>query len=212
MNELAIFLCSAALISLSGVLQPGALTAATVSAAARRKWAGVWIAAGHGVVEFPLMLLVLKFADRLADARVAVAIGAVGGAFLLWMAWGSFCNARRPAELARGETTRHPLVIGIVMSACNPYFIGWWVTVGLGLAITAGDLGGPAFAVFAIVHWAMDLVWLTLLAWTAHKGGQVWGAKVQQVVLAICAVALLVFGVKFLLDAGAGLHSLLAGG
>ncbi len=215
MNELFIFLGSAAVISLSGVLQPGALTAATVSAAARRRWAGAWVAVGHGVVELPLMLLVLGCAGWLKRPAVGILIGTVGGGFLLWMAWGSFCNMRnahKPAERVAGETTRHPLVIGIVMSACNPYFLGWWLTVGLGLANEAGSLGGLAFAAFAAVHWSMDLAWLTVLAWTAHKGGQVWGARVQQVVLAICAVALLLFGVKFLTDAGVGIHSLLAGG
>ncbi len=215
MRELLVFLGSAIVISLSGVLQPGALTAATVSAAARRRWAGVWVAVGHGVVEFPLMLGVLLCAEWLKQPVVGIVIGAVGGVFLLWMAWGSFCNtrnARGPAEQAAGETTRHPLVIGIVMSACNPYFLGWWLTVGLGLAKDASSLGRPAFAIFAAVHWSLDLIWLTLLAWAAHKGGKVWGRRVEQVVLAICAVALLAFGAKFLTDAGIGIHSLLAGG
>ena len=212
MTELLLFLGSAAVISLSGVLQPGALTAATVSAAARRRWAGVWVAVGHGVVELPLMLLVLGCAEQLADARVAVAIGAVGGAFLLWMAWGSFANALRPADQAARETTRHPLAIGIVMSACNPYFLAWWVTVGLTLAQGASSLGRFAFAAFAAVHWSLDLVWLTLLAWTAHKGGKVWGPSAQEVVLGICAAALLAFGALFLADAGVGLYSLLSGG
>jgi len=212
MRELSVFLGSAIVISLSGVLQPGALTAATVSAAARRRWAGAWVAIGHGVVELPLMLLVVQWADRLSDPRVGAAIGAVGGAFLLWMAWGSFRNAARPSEQAAGETTRHPLAIGVVMSGCNPYFLGWWLTVGLGLAQEAGSLGRVAFAVFAGVHWSLDLIWLTALAWTAHKGGKVWGAKVQRVVMAMCGAALVFFGGKFIYDAGVGAYGLLSGG
>ncbi len=212
MTELLAFLGSAAVISLSGVLQPGALTAATVSAGARRRWAGVWIAAGHGVVELPLMLLVLHSAERLADPRVGVAIGAVGGAFLLWMAWGSFRGACRPADLTARQATRHPLAIGIIMSACNPYFLAWWLTVGLTLAQGASSLGRFAFAAFAAVHWSLDLIWLTALAWTAHKGGKVWGARAQEVVLGLCAAALLAFGAVFLADAGVGLYVLLSGG
>ena len=43
-------------ISLSGVMAPGALTAATISHGSRVARSGVMVALGHCVVEFPLMV------------------------------------------------------------------------------------------------------------------------------------------------------------
>ena len=53
------FLLTATAISLSGVLAPGPMTAATLAAGTRSRHAGAIIALGHGVVEFPLMLVII---------------------------------------------------------------------------------------------------------------------------------------------------------
>jgi len=52
------FLIQAILISLSGVMGPGPLTVVVVDEGARSPRAGLLIALGHGVVEFPLMALI----------------------------------------------------------------------------------------------------------------------------------------------------------
>jgi len=51
-----VFLLEAALISLSGVLAPGPMTAVTVGEGTRSPHAGAWIAVGHGIIEIPLMI------------------------------------------------------------------------------------------------------------------------------------------------------------
>ncbi len=53
------FLLSAVAISLSGVMAPGPITAATLAAGARSRHAGAMIALGHAVVEMPLILLLV---------------------------------------------------------------------------------------------------------------------------------------------------------
>ena len=53
-----LFLASVVLISLSGVLMPGPLFAVTIEKASKRKTAGALIAVGHGIVEFPLMIVI----------------------------------------------------------------------------------------------------------------------------------------------------------
>ena len=54
MGELAVFLFKAFVISLSGVLAPGPMTAAAVGHGVRSRHAGALMAVGHAVVEFPL--------------------------------------------------------------------------------------------------------------------------------------------------------------
>jgi len=53
-----LFLLSAAGISLSGVMMPGPLTAATIAKGYREQNAGIFIAMGHAVIELPLMALI----------------------------------------------------------------------------------------------------------------------------------------------------------
>jgi len=209
MRELLVFLGSAVLISLSGVMAPGALTAATLAVATRNRWAGTLVAVGHAVVELPLIVLIVLGMDELLKRQpVQIGIGLAGGAFLLLMAWGMFRSLRRPApeEATAVSARRSPIVIGIVLSASNPYFLLWWATVGLALATQAVSLGIMAFALFAVIHWLLDLIWLTLLSWVTYGGGKLMGDRTQRVILAICAAALVFFGGKFLFDAG---HSLL---
>ena len=52
------FLLSVVVISLSGVMMPGPLFAVTVAKSYKSQFAGVQIAAGHALVEIPLMLLI----------------------------------------------------------------------------------------------------------------------------------------------------------
>jgi len=54
-TSLGLFLLRAAVISLTGVMLPGPLTAATIAKGYSDKHAGAWIAAGHAVIEIPLI-------------------------------------------------------------------------------------------------------------------------------------------------------------
>jgi threonine/homoserine/homoserine lactone efflux protein len=213
MNELLIFLASATVISLSGVMAPGAMTAATLAAGTKHRHAGVALALGHGVVEMPLVLaIVFGLGSVITLTSVKIGIGLAGGAFLLLLAWGLLRDARKgPAtgDDTSVNATRSPFITGIVLSASNPLFLLWWATVGLKLATDAVDLGIVAFVLFAIIHWLLDLLWLEVLSQGAWRGTQVFSHRAQQIVLGVCGAALGVFGIKFLIDAGIGLHGLM---
>jgi threonine/homoserine/homoserine lactone efflux protein len=211
MAELLTFLGYAVGISLSGVMAPGAITAATLGAGTRHRHAGASIAVGHGIVEFPLVIaIVLGLGKVIQLPGVKIAIGLAGGAFLIVMAWGMARDIRKQGntELANTSTTRSPLVTGILLSASNPYFLLWWATVGLALATRAVELGMLAFILFALVHWVLDLVWLEILSQAAYRGTRVFSVRSQQIVLGVCAGALVIFGGKFLYDAGMNLYNL----
>lgn len=197
------FLLKAIAISLTGVLAPGPITAATLAAGVRRPHAGTMVALGHAAIEFPLMLVILAGAGTLFESETArIGIGLIGGIVLLLMGV--------QLALAYGKTDidgdvdsgRHPFITGLLLSAGNPYFLIWWATVGLALTTEALQFGLVTFVVFAVVHWLCDLVWLEALSFASFKGAEVFGNRVQKVVLAVCAVALLLFGAKFVIEAG----------
>lgn len=205
MNELFTFLLSAVIISLSGVMAPGAITAATIAQGTRSRWAGLLISVGHGIVEMPLIfLLMLGLHFFFEMDPVKITIGILGGGFLLWMGYGMLRQIRQPSAEQTGNFKSGPIVTGILLSATNPYFLLWWATVGLNLALGADKLGTTALILFAIIHWLCDATWLSILSFGAfytHKSAGLFGPHIQKGILACCGVALLLFGVKFIGDA-----------
>ena len=147
------FLFEVVLISLSCVMAPGPVTAAAIAMGARNRFAGVLIAVGHGIIEFPLMILIILGMDKiLSSSYTKIVIGLAGGVFLLIMAIGMLSSVIKTEEQNVRVVKSGPLVAGIALSGGNPYFLLWWATVGLALATTATQLGVWAFGLFAIVH------------------------------------------------------------
>jgi len=209
-GPLIAFLAHAVAISFSGVLAPGPVTAVTVGMGPRNRHAGALVAVGHGIVEFPLMvLIVLGVGQVFKIPAVRVGIALAGGAMLVWMGLGMLREARKPAEVQPAAAQRGPILTGIVLSIGNPYFLMWWATVGLALAVRAVALGLVAFVLFAILHWLCDLVWLEALSWTSFKGSRLMGARSQRIMMLVCGAALVVFGCLFAIDAVRGLIDLL---
>jgi threonine/homoserine/homoserine lactone efflux protein len=203
---LLLFLLNVVGISLSGALAPGPVTAAAIGMGARNRWAGVLMALGHGVVEFPLMILLIFGVGRLLTRpSVSTAIGLVGGGFLLLMGVQMLRGLGKSETQAVPMTRSGPLAAGIVLSAGNPYFLIWWATVGLTLITTAQGFGLWAFGLLAIAHWSCDLVWLTMLSWASFQGATLLGPRRQRLVLAVCAAAMLGFGVYFIAKQVTGL-------
>jgi threonine/homoserine/homoserine lactone efflux protein len=200
---LVLFLIQVFIISISGAMQPGPVTATAITMGTRSRWAGSLLAVGHGIVEFPLMILIIFGLGAIFQKTSAqITIGIAGGLALLYMAYGMFKTVSRPVDIQAGAKKDKPILAGIVLTVSNPYFLIWWATVGLGLAITATKFGLYAFALFAIVHWLVDLLWVTALSFASFHGTTLFGPKVQQRVMQICAGAMLFFGLFFLYKAG----------
>jgi len=204
---LILFLGQVIGISLSGVMAPGPITAVAIASGARNRFAGVLIAIGHGIVEFPLMIIIVLGAGKFLQSGPArIGIGLIGGIFLLLMGIQMLRSLRYCDTQETFGTKQGPLTAGIVLSIGNPYFLVWWTTIGLVLATKAMALGIWAFMLFAVIHWLCDLVWLTLLSWASFKGSHWFGQRVQQIVLLVCGSVLLLFGLYFLFDALKAFH------
>ncbi|HEX75822.1 MAG TPA: LysE family transporter [Dehalococcoidia bacterium] len=198
--SLGLFLLSAAGISLSGVMLPGPLTAATITKGYRDQNAGALIALGHAIVEIPLMALIyFGFAHYFASPQVKRIIGLAGGLMLVFMGSVMFRATRR----ALGEAADLPynsLTTGIIMTGANPYFFLWWATIGMALIAGAADFGISGLLLFAAIHWSCDLVWEQFVSMSVFKTKHLWTQKVQKIVFAICALVLVGFGAWFCLS------------
>jgi len=195
------FLLKAVIISLSGVMAPGPITAVTVSKGTEHPHSGAMIAIGHGIVEFPLMILILVgFGQFLEISWVKVAIGVLGGLFLFKMGIGLLKNIRN-TQVGPSHHQYTALQAGIVLSIANPYFLVWWATIGAMLITGAYQFGLWGLVAFIVVHWSCDFIWYSFLSSVTFKGGQFFGQRLQQVLFAVCGVFLLFFSGKFIYDA-----------
>jgi threonine/homoserine/homoserine lactone efflux protein len=196
------FLLQTVLISLSGVMAPGPVTAATLAEGSRNRWAGSLIAFGHGVLEIPLIfLLMLGLSVFFESPFTQSVIGIAGGLFLLWMSLGMLRELQKPDFNPQAAPKHGPLLTGFLLSATNPYFLFWWASVGMKLAFRAKNLGGHALMLFAAVHWLCDWVWLTILSFSIFYGANLLSRRNQKWISGFCALALGGFGLWFLIDA-----------
>ena len=212
--NLLLFLFQVFVISISGAMQPGPVTATAITMGAKNRWAGVLLAVGHGIIEFPLMLLIiLGLGSIFQKPPTQITIGLIGGAVLLYMAYSMFKSASSsvipaqagihasPSSTTQNSTlkTKHSAVFaGIVLTASNPYFLIWWATIGLALATRATQFGLYAFVLFTITHWLVDLLWVTALSLAAFHGTSLLGPKSLTITIKICAAAMLFFAAFFL--------------
>ena len=198
---LSVFLLEAVLISLSGVMAPGPITAVTVSKGTKSPHAGAIIALGHGIVEIPLMILILYgFGEILKIPYIKAIIGLLGGLFLLKMGLGLLKGIKQ-AKIDSSNDPHSPLMAGIILSLANPYFLIWWATIGSILIFRSITFGLLGFAIFMVLHWSCDFFWCYFLSALSFKGGQFFGKRLQQVLFLICGVFLLFFSSKFIYDA-----------
>ena len=201
------------LISLSGALAPGPLTAMAVTEGARSgRWAGTWLAAGHGLVEIPLVFAIaFGLGAWLRQPSVAGIVGLVGAVVLLWMGYGLVAGAMRGRlSLSSHDTAERapatPTLLrwghvpgGVLFTLTNPYWSIWWATLGATYIarVMAMGLGLLTVGGLALTHWLTDLVWLGGLSVLAASGRGLIGEKGYRAALLVCGVFLLVFGVYF---------------
>ena len=202
-----VFLFEVVSISLSGVMSPGPMSAATIGQGSRSPHAGAWMAIGHGVVEFPLMIALFFGAGYLFSLPyVRVSIALLGGAFLLFTGVGMLRAIGKASPGARSDD-RSPLLAGILLSVGNPYFLIWWATVGIALILRSVQFGLLGFVVLAVTHWLCDFCWCYFLSALSFKGGNFFGKSFQKAIFAISGVFLIFLSGKFILDAASVLFA-----
>jgi len=195
------FLIQTFIISLTGVMAPGPLTAVTVGTGTRSPHAGALVAIGHGIVEFPVMALIYYGLGHVLSLNpVKASIFSLGGLFLLLMGF-DMLRSIKTVESSGNAYSKKPIAAGMLLSMGNAYFLIWWATIGASLITKAVSFGIFGTMVFALVHWSCDFLWLYFLSAVAYKGGTIIGIKFQKIVFAVCGIFLLLFSVLFLSDA-----------
>jgi threonine/homoserine/homoserine lactone efflux protein len=188
-------------VALSGALMPGPLLTVTVGEAARRGfWAGPLLMVGHALLELALVLLLLVGLGAWLHRPVILgSVGVVGAVMLGWMGWMTL-KASRYGHLefsSQAQGGMHPILTGILMSAANPYWLIWWLTIGLGYVLFSMTYGLAGVLVFYVGHILADFVWYSLVSGAVAQGRRFLSDKVYRGFLACCGVFLVAFGGYF---------------
>lgn len=172
----------------------------TIAKASKDKRVGLLISLGHGVVEFPLMLLIyLGFNWFFTLTLVQKTISLFGGFIMIYIGI-QMLRTRKENEVEAPFLKHSPLVSAILATGANPYFILWWATIGAALVTNAALFGPVAFAIFSVTHWSCDLLWSTVVSITVFKSKRFWTRKVRNVVFGFCFLTLTGFGAWFIIS------------
>lgn len=197
------------LITPSGALSPGPLSAAAVAVGASLgPLAGLAMALGHMVFELPYVALLTRWAGRLNRvlSRLEKPLNLAVAAFIVYFAVGLLAQAKMVldnpqaaiagASAAGARGLAEAFTAGLALTALNPYFLAWWATVGLPLVRGAASHGAKGFAAMYASHVWMDYAWLALLA--AGGAGLARIAGLYAALLAGLAALLLAFAANML--------------
>lgn len=176
------------LLSASGVLSPGPLFLMNLVYGAKQGYkAGLKIASGHAMIELPLIIILAISFFQLTNTTVITynlnALGLVGGISIIIFAIIQIINTtrnKRNKSLFYNSNNNYrvsfiadkPILLGIIFSALNPFFIAWWLTVGLTLISDSISLFGVvtgSVLLFSFHIW-MDYIWLILTSYLISKG------------------------------------------
>ncbi|MDP8252913.1 MAG: LysE family transporter [Candidatus Kaelpia aquatica] len=200
MNYLSIFLISF-VIALSGALAPGPLLTTVIAKSARHGFkAGPLIILGHAVLEVLMIILIALGLSNLINQPYVIKIISIFGAAILFLFGINMLKSIKNISLkleAEKSKNSNLALLGITMSIASPYWSIWWLTIGLGLVLGAGKLGFTGIGVFFAGHIIADLIWYSIVSLTISKSKRFISDKTYKIIIFICGLILIGFGIYF---------------
>ena len=203
MQEFLGFALTVVIISVSGVMSPGPLFTANIMHGLKEgTQSGLKIAAGHTVIELPLIILLAVGVITLETIpefkTTIVLLGAIG---LFGFAGLQIKNVLTK-KMQTGIQVKHgAFLTGIVFSALNPFFIIWWFTIGFKLISDSIEIWSYwGIGILFGVHIWMDFIWLGFVAFSASKAGNILSNQNYRILMIALSGVLIYFGISFVLE------------
>lgn len=192
---------------LSGAMMPGPLLALTIGqVAAGGFMAAVWLISGHALLELALLLLlIMGLRAVLARPKVRGGIGLIGGVALFYMGF-DMVRSAAVVQLAGAGTSgaeAAPMSIpflmlaGAAVSLANPYFTGWWATIGVGQLAQAAPRTPRQYLAFYAGHEASDYAWYAFVAVLVISARELLAGGWYHWLVGVCGVAVMLLAVWF---------------
>jgi len=202
MPEFYQFVAAVVIISASGVMAPGPLFAATISRGTKEGIrAGLRISHGHAIVELPLVLTIglgVLSLEMFPQFRMAISILGAASifAFAAFQIRSTLRGAHGTKDLRYGS-----LLAGVLLTGLNPFFLVWWLTIGIKLISDAYVMWSfwGILVMFGLHIW-MDYAWLLFVSSMSSRGARILSSKRYRALIIGINAALIYFGVLFVMD------------
>lgn len=188
----------------SGAMMPGPLLALVIGQVAAVGLSAVlWLITGHMLLELITVgLLIAGLRQVIARPKVRGAIGLVGGLALLYMGV-DMVRAAPHLQLSLQQGAGIPwarlIVAGAVVCLANPYFTGWWATIGVGQMAHLEPRTTGEYAAFFVGHELADYTWYFAVGLLVVKAQQLLHGAWYNWLIGICGVAIVVVAVLFVI-------------
>jgi threonine/homoserine/homoserine lactone efflux protein len=167
---------------------------------------GLLLSLGHALAEAPVTIL-LTYGLLNVGENVYSAISIVGGAVLVAMGLLAVLKPGKSLEIRAGSGTHGCLtmvVLGATVSASNPYWITWWLTIGAAYISKSIPWGALGIVLFYFSHETGDLAVLGSVSKLVASGTEKLGERGLKTLLVACNVVIIAIGISFVLE-GMGL-------
>jgi threonine/homoserine/homoserine lactone efflux protein len=203
MSNIIEFAIMVIIISASGVMSPGPLFAANITYGLKQGTkAGIKIAIGHSIVELPLVILLgigIFSLEIFPEFKTIISI--LGAITLFVFAFIQIKSTLKKNEKSETKLKQGPIITGVVLSALNPFFIIWWLTIGLKLISDAMAIWAfVGILIVFVLHVWMDFVWLGATAFLISKSKKIISNTNYKIIMLALSAILIYFGITFLTD------------
>ena len=203
MSNIIEFAIIVIIISASGVMSPGPLFAANITYGLKQGTkAGIKIAIGHSIVELPLVILLgigIFSLEIFPEFKTIISI--LGAITLFVFAFMQIKSTLKKNKKSETKLKQGPIITGVLLSALNPFFIIWWLTIGLKLISDAMAIWAFAgILIVFVLHIWMDFVWLGATAFLISKSKKIISNTSYRAIILALSIILIYFGITFLMD------------
>ena len=203
MSNIIEFAIMVIIISASGVMSPGPLFAANITYGLKQGTkAGIKIAIGHSIVELPLVILLgigIFSLEIFPEFKTIISI--LGAITLFVFAFIQIKSTLKENKKSETKLKQGPIITGVLLSALNPFFIIWWLTIGLKLISDAMAIWAfVGILIVFVLHVWMDFVWLGSTAFLISKSKKIISNTNYKIIMLALSVILIYFGITFLTD------------
>jgi threonine/homoserine/homoserine lactone efflux protein len=201
------------IVALTGALSPGPVLTFTIykSLKSKNPFTGLLIVAGHALLEFSLIILLLLGASFFFQNLIfLISIGIIGGVCLIIFGiltmkdvWNKQYEIKFNIE---EESVKHfkgnSFLGGIFYSITNPYWEFWWAITGLTLMLNLNvSFQNPiGLLLFFFGHELGDFIWYIPISMFVCYGGKSLNAKVYKYVLMVCGGFMIILGAYLMLN------------
>jgi len=98
------------------------------------------------------------------------------------------------------EYTLNPILIGVILTGLNPYFLLWWLSVGLPLIQVSMNAGLPLLLLMYVAHVWMDYFWLTVMGFAGEGSVKILKSKGYGSFLILLGLILALFAINMSLE------------